>query len=282
MKSNSALIVGCGDLGIRTGRILQRQEWSVAGLCRDPARLPGGFGQYAADYTLPGDLEIVGKQQPDFVLATFTPSDRSAQGYQQGFTGAAGNLLRGLGEHKPRLLIMASSTRVYAESQGGWVDEDSPLEREEPMARAIVEAEEILLQNLSRVTVVRFGGIYGSPGGRLLQRVKNGELCPADPPQYTNRIHREDCAGFLAHLFTAAAAGTKLAPVYTAVEDLPASRAEVEHWLREEMAVTQPIRETTAIARSHRRCRNNLLHQSGYQLLYPDYRSGYRALILAS
>lgn len=282
MKSNSALIVGCGDLGIRTGRILQRQQWSVAGLCRNPSRLPGGFGQHAADYTLPGDLEIAGKQQPDFVLATFTPSDRTMQGYQQGFTGAAGNLLRGLGEHKPRLLIMASSTRVYAESQGGWVDEDSPLEREEPMARAIVEAEEVLLQNLPRVTVVRFGGIYGSPGGRLLQRVKNGELCPADPPHYTNRIHREDCAGFLAHLFTAAAAGTKLAPVYTAVDDLPASRAEVEHWLREEMAVTQPIRETTAIARSHRRCRNNLLHQSGYQLLYPDYRSGYRALISVS
>jgi nucleoside-diphosphate-sugar epimerase len=287
MKSSSVLIVGCGDLGIRTGALLCKQGWSVTGVRRDPAKLPADFFGRAANYTQPGSLDFMAESQPEFVLATFNPADRSTAGYKAGFQTAMGNLLAGLGQHRPRHIIMASSTRVFAETHGGWVDEASALSTIDPWAQAIIAAERQLLDSGYPATVVRFAGIYGFPGGRLLSRIRRGELCPAEPVSYTNRIHRDDCAGFLAHLLLLANAGKAVQPVYIGVDDQPAPRYEVESWLAGELgledqgahdpaAAEQPTQHNSA---GHRRCRNTALHASGYQLIYPDYRSGYRALL---
>jgi nucleoside-diphosphate-sugar epimerase len=225
--------------------------------------------------------------RPDFVLATFNPADRSVAGYKAGFQTAMGNLLAGLGQHRPRHILMASSTRVFAEANGGWVDEGSALTADDPWALEIIAAERRLLDSGHNASVVRFAGIYGIPGGRLLSRIRRGELCPRMPVSYTNRIHREDCAGFLAHLSRLAEAGKTLLPVYIGVDDLPAPRYEVESWLASEMGLEDlvagqsvagddPTRHNTA---GHKRCRNTALHDSGYQLIYPDYKSGYGALL---
>lgn len=175
---------------------------------------------------------------------------------------------------------MVSSTRVFAEREGGWVDETSDLEREDPRAQAIIEAERALLDSGHTACVVRFGGIYGAPGGRLLARIRRGELCAPEPVRYTNRIHRQDCGGFLAHLLLAMASGASLEPVYIGVDDDPAPRFEVETWLAREMGIAAGQGVTAPDSRGgHKRCRNWLLHASGYRLLYPDYRSGYRAVL---
>ena len=287
MKSSSVLIVGCGDLGIRTGSLLLQRNWQVTGVRRDPTRLPAGFSGLAADYTQPGSLDMAAGLEPDFVLATFNPPDRSTSGYERGFQHAMGHLLSGLSRHRPRHILMVSSTRVFAESAGGWVDEGSALSTEDPWALAIIAAEQLLLSSGLPASVVRFGGIYGIPGGRLLSRIRRGELCPAEPVSYTNRIHRDDCAGFLSHLLLRAEAGAELEPVYIGVDDQPAPRYEVESWLADEMGLSgeltaapaakgEPTRHNSA---GHKRCRNEALQRSGYRLSYPDYRSGYRALL---
>lgn len=287
MKSTSVLIIGCGDLGIRTGTLLLRQGWQVAGVRRDTARLPADFARYAANYTQAGSLDFVESQRPDFVLATFNPADRSIAGYRAGFRTAMSNLLSGLGKHRPRHVLMASSTRVFAESGGGWVDETSALSTDDPWAQEIIAAERQLLDSGHSASVVRFAGIYGIPGGRLLSRIRRGELCPPLPVSYTNRIHRDDCAGFLAHLLHLAQAGAVLEAVYIGVDDRPAPRYEVESWLAARMGLPEresaepgsgdePTRHNSA---GHKRCRNRALRDSGYHLIYPDYQSGYADLI---
>jgi nucleoside-diphosphate-sugar epimerase len=289
MKTSSALIVGCGDVGIRTGLLLLEQGWDITGVRRNTTKLPAKFAVRAANYTQQGSLDFMAQQRPDFVLATFNPADRSIAGYKAGFRTAMDNLLAGLGQHRPRHILMASSTRVFAEADGGWVDEGSTLTADDPWAQEIIAAEQRLLHSGHNASVVRFAGIYGVPGGRLLSRIRRGELCPPMPVSYTNRIHRDDCAGFLAHLLRLAEAGKTLLPVYIGVDDLPAPRYEVESWLAREMgleyplgvqsgAVDDPTRHNTA---GHKRCRNSALHDSGYQLIYPDYKTGYGALLAA-
>jgi hypothetical protein len=136
--------------------------------------------------------------------------------------------------------------------------------------------------------VVRFAGIYGYPGGRLLERIRRGELSPEHPPRFSNRIHRDDCAGFLCHLLGRVEAGQGVERVYNGVDDLPAPQFEVEAWLAAQMGVeatpvkppgiSDPnIRET--MPAGHKRCSNRLLHASAYKLIYPDYRSGYGAVL---
>jgi nucleoside-diphosphate-sugar epimerase len=287
MKNSSLLIIGCGDLGILAGSQLVRQSWSVAGVRRDTAKLPSNFSAYAADYTQPNTLDFAARLKPDFVLAVFNPADRSTQGYKAGFETAMANLLHGLGAHRPRHILMTSSTRVFAEANGGWVDESSALATDDPWASAIIAGERLLLDSGHNASVVRFGGIYGAPGGRLLSRIRRGELSPPQPVSYTNRIHREDCAGFIAHLLGLADIGRDLKPVYIAVDDLPAPRYEVESWLAAEMGVqvsvdpplaAEPARQNST---GHKRCSNKALHASGYTLMFPDYKSGYGPLIAA-
>ncbi len=134
MKTSSVLIVGCGDVGIRTGLLLNAQGWRVTGVRRNTTKLPAEFAGQAANYTQPGSLDFMAQLRPDFVLATFNPADRSIAGYKAGFRTAMGNLLAGLGPHRPRHILMASSTRVFAESNGGWVDEGSALTADDPWA----------------------------------------------------------------------------------------------------------------------------------------------------
>jgi len=287
MKRNSVLFVGCGDLGIRTGRILLEKGWLVTGARRDPSRLPPGFARVAADYTRRGDLDFLGKSRPDYVVASFNPSDRTVEGYRRGFTQAAQNLLAGLGDHRPAGILMVSSTRVFAERDGGWVDEDSPLASDDPRALAIIEAEQALRQSPHPVCVLRCAGIYGAPDGRLLNKVRRGEWGAGQAQRYGNRIHRDDCAGFMAYLLEAMAAGRPLAPVYIGVDDLPASQVEVERWLAQRLGLPRnpnwnPAATTETFQMGHKRCSNRLLHASGYQLLYPDYRSGYEAVLAAA
>jgi nucleoside-diphosphate-sugar epimerase len=177
---------------------------------------------------------------------------------------------------------------VYAERDGGWVDETSPLSADDPRALAIIAAEQTLLDSAHRVSVVRFAGIYGYHGGRLMEKIRRGELSPEQPVRFSNRIHRDDCAGFLCHLLGRVEAGQELEPVYNGVDDLPAPQFEVEAWLAARMGVAaKPVKPPGisepnlrgSMPAGHKRCSNRLLHGSGYRLIYADYRSGYGAVL---
>jgi nucleoside-diphosphate-sugar epimerase len=283
MSNPSLLIVGCGDIGQRVARVLGRCDWLITGVRRAPCAVSTDFPYQAADYSIPGSLHFAETLRPDFVLATFTPSTPDIEGYRRGFTAAAENLLAGLGEHRVRKLIMISSTRVYAENAGGWVDEAGELSRQDERAQAIIDAECQLLASEQLVTIVRFAGIYGGQMGRLISRVAGGQISTAQPVRYTNRIHRDDCAGFLAHLFTLSSDNQPLSAVYNGTDDEPAPAHDVQAWLALEMGVELSascghLQETAAVGK---RCSNALLHSTGYEMHYPDYRAGYRQVLCA-
>jgi len=275
MKSNSLVIIGCGDLGVRTASLLARPGFAITGVCRHPGGLSEGLTGHSADYCQPGSLDFLESLAPAVVLVTLKPTQFSEIGYQAGFPGAMKNLLRGLGEHRPRLIAMVSSTRVYAEQNGGWVEEDSPLAQEGYAARAIIEAEQLLQNSGQASCIVRCGGIYGGPRGRLLSRIACGEVVSPSPLRYCNRIHRDDCAGLLSHLIGLEENSRE--PVYVAVDDEPAPQHEVELWLREQLGAAESPSVQPASERSggHKRCSNRLMRASGYTLRYPDYRAGY-------
>jgi len=178
-----------------------------------------------------------------------------------------------------------STTGVYGDHGGGWVDETSPLATAatDPAAAEIVAAEDTLAA-VAPVARLRCAGIYGGADGFLQRRVASGSLCPPTPVHYSNRIHRDDVGGFLAHLLTGAARGSALAPAYNVVDDLPAPQATVEAWLAQRLGVPESEHRYDArpLSRGHKRLRNDRLHESGYRLRYPDYTAGYAAALAAA
>ncbi|PLW83476.1 hypothetical protein CWI75_03730 [Kineobactrum sediminis] len=281
MKTNNVLIVGCGDLGARAGGLLLREDFTVTGLRRDISRLPSGFAGLAADYTVQeGGVAQLEALAPDFIIITPKPAGSGEAGYRRGFTDTVTNLLAGLGNHRPAGIIMVSSTRVLAGTDGAWVDETSPLVTDDPSALAIIAAEQLLLESPHPTCIVRCTGIYGDPEGSLLRRIAGGELCAETPLRYSNRIHRDDVGGLLAWLVSRWRSGSAPPTVMIGVDDEPAPQFEVEQWLARQLGVSDwRQRPADARAGSNKRCRNLALHASGYRLRYPDYRSGYSAVL---
>jgi nucleoside-diphosphate-sugar epimerase len=144
----------------------------------------------------------------------------------------------------------------------------------------VFEGERILLGGLFPATVLRLGGIYGPGRTRLIDRVRRGlAVCTDGPPLYTNRIHRDDCAGALRHLMTLA----EPASLYLGVDHEPAEQCEVLRWLARQLGVSPPRLEpplgSTPRRQSNKRCSNARLVASGYAFRYPGFRDGYSALL---
>jgi nucleoside-diphosphate-sugar epimerase len=148
----------------------------------------------------------------------------------------------------------------------------------------LLEGEQLLRARLGeRSCVVRLGGIYGPGRERLLAEVRAGIGCAREPVRYTNRIHRDDCAGLLHFLLERWQSGSPVAPLYLGVDSEPAPMWEVRQWLARQLGVSlDEGREKTSLrAVGSKRCSNRRLLEAGYRMIHPDYRAGYAALLQA-
>ena len=279
--SRSLLIAGCGDIGSRLARQLAPRGWTVHGMRRDVAQLP------AEVLPVPGDL-----QQPvcpaawprgalDYLVYCVTPSQRDEAGYRRAYVDGLRHVLAWLAEHgqRPRRLLFVSSSGVYAQRAGEWIDEDAPAEAQGYSGRVMREAERVALDSGLPATLVRLTGIYGPGRQWLLGQVREGYRVTSEPPLYANRIHADDAAGLLAFLLQADAAGAELADCYLGVDDEPAPLHEVVGWLRGRLGVTHWAQESTTRRSGSKRCSNARARALGWAPQYPSYREGYAALL---
>lgn len=264
------LIAGCGDLGIRLADRLD--GWQVSGLRRDPSRLPSGITPVRADLARPETLDAIAGAW-DAVVMTATPDERTEQAYQAAYVAALRGLLARV---RARRLVFVSSTAVYGQTDGSWVDEDSQARPAAFNGQVLLEAEALARE--AGGIVVRFSGIYGPGRDWLLRRLRQGPVeCRRCPPQWTNRIHADDCAGVLAHVLALA----DPAPVYNASDCEPAARWDVLSWLAARLHVAGPVETTGSdpAPDQGKRIANQRLLDSGYRFEYPDFRAGYQEMM---
>ena len=271
------LILGCGDIGTRVGLSLLEKDWDVTAVRRNPDLLPEGFERRGADLTDEKALSDLLLVEPDYVVVTPMPQSYDPLGYRGGFAGVAKILAGQRWFSKCRRAIWISSTRVYAESQGGWVDEHSPLNTAEPQAMAMVAAEATIRRAVT-ATIIRPAGVYGDPEGMLMRRVRAGEGGETGA-LYGNRIHREDLSRLIVHCLERDAAGGSVPPTLVGADDDQAPTHEVEDWLAARLNVTLSRQAGRSIARGNRRCRNALLKKIDFRLSYPTWREGYEATL---
>ena len=275
------LIVGCGDIGVRVGSSLQSQGWKISGMRRRADQLPKTFSAIPGDYTKADELTGLAELRPDYLLFTPTPTSRDESGYWEGFDRPVRTLLADGMKKALHGAVMISSTRVFAEKSGGWVDEKSPITTDDPCADAIFSAEQQFISGIPAATVYRASGLYeGSPKGHLVSRVSSGAFS-TDPKRYSNRIHREDLARAVEFALLRAQKSQPLTGCYIASDDKPAAIGEVEAWLADRLGVTyDPVVAVNGdnSFRGNRRCDNARLREAGFVFRYPDYRAGYARL----
>lgn len=273
-RAATVLIAGCGDLGRRVGRLLAGRGSRVFGLRRQAHELPAGIEPLAIDLSA-GVPRLPAVDQVVFCAA---PDSGDAPAYRATYETAWGNLLTALGAMPapPQRVLLVTSTRCYAQNDGGWVDEDSPVTARDAQTASLLRAEAMLRDSGLPGLVLRPAGLYGKGEGPLLRSLLDGRArCAAGPPRWSNRLHRDDAARAIVHLLGLA----DPAPLYLGVDCEPADHALLLRELAKWIGVPAPESADLPAAGVNRRCRNTRLLASGFRFLYPTWREGYRSVL---
>lgn len=287
------VILGCGYVGLELGAQLVDAGHEVVGVRRSAdgiaAIADAGFEAVRADVTDPASLARV--PDADAVVFAASSGGRGADAARETYVDGLRAVVDEFGgrANPPERLIYTSSTGVYGDHDGAWVDEETTLKPETERERVLVEAERVARERSDEAgingTVVRFGGLYG-PRRYRLERYLTGPVTAG----YLNMVHRDDAAGAIRHLLERDLARDE---VILAVDDEPVDRRAFADWLAEECGVDRPRKLTTAerledeelseTARrrilSDKRCSNAKLRSLGYEFAYPTYQVGYRHAI---
>lgn len=271
------LVAGLGDVGGRAAERLA-QAGHVIGVRRSDAPGPDGVDMVRGDLTDPALVDRL-PADIDHVLITVSSDGRDPDLYRAAYLDGPTTLLQGLARRGDRVerVVFTSSSAVYGQRDGEWVDESSPTESASATAEVLLEAERAIAEGPFPATLLRLTGIYGPGRTRLVDLVRRGDAVVGSAPSYTNRIHARDAAQACVLL---TALGPDAPPVVIGTDDEPADRADVYRWLAKQLGVDGPVvDDERAPDRGSKRCRNDLLRELGWEPEYPTFRHGYAELV---
>ena len=282
------LIAGCGWLGEALGIALASRGDTVWGLRRHVADLSSRIQPIAADLADRATLTRSLPAPVEAVVFAAAPERGDEPAYRRTYVEGLGNLLDAIADARtepaPRVILL-SSTSVYGQTGGEWVDELSATEPTDFRGRIVLEGERRLARWAGASTALRLGGLYGPGRESMIDAVRNRTaVLDRGPARYTNRIHRDDAAGAIVHLLDMPAETVER--VYIGVDEEPAARNAVLHWIASRVGVSlDTAAEVDAGGGRERgrdtdkRCSSARLRASGYRFHYPTFREGYGALI---
>ena len=280
------LIFGCGYLGERVARLWRDTGHEVATVTRSAeraARLAGlGLRPIVADIASNG---VIPPLPPfDTVLFAVGHDRQSPQSihdvYLEGLRHALTALLDSV-----RRFIYISSTGVYAQTDGEWVDEDSATEPTRDGGRACLAAEQLLAEHPlgRRAIVLRLAGLYGPGRIPLRRQIEAGEPLATPSDGFLNLIHVDDAAQIV--LLAETHAPPPQCFVISDGHPVPRSEyyEELARLLHAPPPTFQPPDKNSPAARrseSDKRIKNaRMLATLQPQLQFPSYREGLAAIV---
>ena len=281
---NKLLIVGCGDIALRALPQLAR-KYQVFGLVRTAAHADRiaalGAIPVAGDLDNPATLAALAAVA-DLVLHLAPPGESGERDQR------SANLIAALSTRPPARLIYISTSGVYGDCGGAWVDEDRPPAAQTVRALRRADAERTLFawgkQSGVAVAVLRVPGIYAAERLPLAQLRRGAPVLRAEDDVYTNHIHAEDLAAACLAVLERGAAGR----IYNASDDSEIKMGDYFDLVADRARLPRPPRiarqaaEAGAIAegllsfmRESRRLVNTRMKaELGVRLRYPSVYEG--------
>ena len=272
------LSLGHGYSAQALSRHLIARGWRVIGTTRNPARAKAFPAEGVEPLFWPGDLGPA-LEQATHILCSAAP-DAAGDPFLQAVPGIAAAKAGWVG--------YLSTTGVYGDHKGAWIDEATPLTPASDRGRQRVLAEGQWRATGLPVHIFRLAGIYG-PGRGPFEKVRDGTARRIlKPGQIFSRIHVED----IARVLEASIRRPNPGAAYNVCDDNPAPPEDVlSHAARllglpDPPAIPFDQAEMSPMARSFygesKRTRNDRIKtELGVTLLYPDYPAGLAALLLS-
>jgi nucleoside-diphosphate-sugar epimerase len=275
---SATLIVGCGYLGRRVAALWRGQGRRVFAASRHAAHLPGDVESIVCDVLDPASLKSLPRAETILYAVGFDRT--SGASMRSVYVDGLANVLAHL--PAPARFVYVSSSSVYGQTDGGWVDESSPTEPVEESGRIVLDAEATLRARMPNAIVLRFAGIYGP--GRLLRRqtIEKGAPIVGDAEKWLNLIHVDDGA----RAILAAEERGHPGRVYNICDDHPVRRRYFYAALARRLGAPEPTfvpppnQPPPPHERAHRRLNNRRMKEElRVEPAYPDYEQGLRASV---
>lgn len=226
----------------------------------------------SCDVSQQATLPHLSELSPDILLYCVAADSQTYASYQSQYVDGLKNVLHALKNKPLKHILFVSSTRVYGQTTDLLIDETMPAIPADLGGECLLQAEQVAWDHGAHVTVLRLSGIYGPSRLRMLKLAQQPpETWPIN--SWTNRIHIDDAAGFIAYLINKIKGGERLPPLYIVMDSAPVSMHEVLNWLAQKMGMPHPSSLLTI--NGGKRLNNRLLVESGYVLRYPSYQEGY-------
>lgn len=271
------LIVGCGDLGATVAKQLLASGMQPIGVRRS-ARAIEGVTMIQADVMNPATLLPLNAILPEIVIYCVAASAQTDEAYKAAYVDGLRHVLETQAENEHlKHVFFVSSTRVYGQTTNDLLDESTPSIPSDFGGVRLLEAENLLLTLPCHATALRLSGIYGPD---RLRMIKLAQL-PARWPEHnswSNRIHRDDAANFIVHLVRQALAEVPLLACYIVTDSKPVSQYEVLGWIANRLEVSNSL--AIPSVEGGKRLSNQAMLATGFKLQYPDYQSGYQAVLV--
>lgn len=270
------LSLGHGYSAQALARRLLPQGWTVIGTTRSPAKAEALSREGIEPLLWPADLG------PALARATHVLASAAPDAAGDPFLAAAPEIAA----TRPDWVGYLSTTGVYGDHQGGWVDETTALTPNSDRGRWRVLAETQWRATGLPIHIFRLAGIYG-PGRGPFEKVRDGTARRIiKPGQVFSRCHVDDIALVLETSIRKPAPGT----AYNVCDDNPAPPEDVLGYaarllgLPEPPAVDFDTADMTPMARSFysesKKVRNDRIRiELGVRLLHPSYQAGLAALL---
>jgi nucleoside-diphosphate-sugar epimerase len=274
----TVLIAGCGDLGCELGRRLVDDGHRVIGLRRSAQPLPNGMISMQVDVTQAHTLSTLSALNPELLIYSVAADARTDDSYRRHYVDGLRNVLAALQPCASlRHVFFVSSTRVYGQQTDAILDENTAAIATDFGGERLLEAEALLDSLSIGATALRLSGIYGPGRTRMLQLARSPHAWP-EHNAWTNRIHRDDAAAFIALLVRRALNDEAVDDCYIVTDSEPAPQYAVLSWLAQQMQIDVADVAIPPVG-GGKRLSNRRMLQSGFSLTYAHYRAGYTALI---
>lgn len=269
-----ALIAGCGYLGRAIADLLQTDGWQVEGWTMSPESTrelsQAGYSAHSIDISNAKQV-AAHKLQFDVVIHSASTRGGDVDGYRSVYLNGARNLLKDFAGAR---FLFVSSTSVYSQAGGEWVNEESLAEPKHETGKILRESEDLVRANGG--IVVRLGGLYGPNRSALLRKFLNGEAT-IDPSndRFVNQIHRDDAAAAIRFLIQRAESAPQ---TYNLVDNQPILLSDCYRWLALTLNRPVPAMASSTSKRkrgdSNKRVSNEKLRSIGWEPRYPTFTDG--------
>ncbi len=276
--SDYVLVVGCGYVGLPLARSfveagaltigLTGSKGSAEKLATEP------FAVFPVDISSRASFEVLPERTFDLVVFCASSGRQGPAGYRAVFVDGIRNLRQSL---RLGRLLFTSSTSVYGQTDGSWVDESSPAEPQSETSQILRESENLVLDEGG--IVARLAGIYGPNRCVPLRKLFQGiAILEGEGERVMNQIHRDDAVSALKVLADRASGG-----VFNVVDNEPVTQREWYSWVCAEVGRPLPPFGPRDSNRkrgwTNKRVSNRKLCEAGWNPQFPSFREGVASLL---